>query len=145
MLEYLGKASSTWFMGFFPLAEIYIAVPTAIAMGLDDLSIIFWSVFGNFTPALLITFMYEQITRFERINRWLSSLSSDKIRERINRWGIWFILFATPLAGVWLIAVAAKALGMNSRVFLLTCFASILLYAVVILVSIRAGVSVFSG
>lgn len=145
MVEYIGKAFSAWFLGFFPLAEIYIAVPGAIALGLDDISVVFWTVFGNFTPALLIIFLYEQLTRFERINRWLQSLSSEKTRERINRWGVWFVLLGTPYAGIWLMSLAAKTLGMNSRIFLVTSFISIFAHALVILVAIRAGVSAFGG
>ncbi|MEO1165549.1 MAG: hypothetical protein AAFV98_17320 [Chloroflexota bacterium] len=43
MVEYIGKAFSAWFLGFFPLAEIYIAVPGAIALGLDC----FWQLHAS--------------------------------------------------------------------------------------------------
>ncbi|MEO1165550.1 MAG: hypothetical protein AAFV98_17325 [Chloroflexota bacterium] len=94
---------------------------------------------------MLIIFLYEQITRFERVDRWLKSLSSEKTRERINRWGMWFVLLGTPYAGIWLMSLAAKTLGMNSRIFLVTSFISIFAHALVILVAIRAGVSAFGG
>jgi hypothetical protein len=38
MLDYAAKAATAWFVGFFPLFEIYLAVPAAVAMGLDYVS-----------------------------------------------------------------------------------------------------------
>jgi len=46
MVEYIAKAFAAWFIGFFPYFEIYVAVPAAIAMGLDYFSAVTWSVFG---------------------------------------------------------------------------------------------------
>lgn len=142
-MEYLLKAGSAWFVGFFPLAEIYIAVPSAVALGLDDLSVILWTVLGNFTPALLINFLYQQIMRIPRVASWLKRLISDKVQAQINRFGMWFVLLATPWTGIWAMAVAAKILRIRTGQFLLAAFVSILVYAVVILVLIRAGLATF--
>lgn len=142
-MEYLLKAGSAWFVGFFPLAEIYIAVPSAVALGLDDVSVILWTVLGNFTPALLINFLYQQIMRIPRVASWLKRLISDKVQAQINRFGMWFVLLATPWTGIWAMAVAAKILRIRTGQFLLAAFVSILVYAVVILVLIRAGVATF--
>ncbi|HRL13069.1 MAG TPA: small multi-drug export protein [Aggregatilineales bacterium] len=142
-MEYLLKAGSAWFVGFFPLAEIYIAVPSAVALGLDDVSVILWTVLGNFTPALLINFLYQQIMRIPRVASWLKRLISDKVQAQINRFGMWFVLLATPWTGIWAMAVAAKILRIRTGQFLLAAFVSILVYAVVILVLIRAGLATF--
>lgn len=144
VLSYLMKAAGAWFLGFFPLAEIYVAVPAAVASGLDDISVIFWTVFGNFTPILLIIAFYEWITHYDKIQNWLDSLISEKVKDRINRWGIWFVLLGTPMTGVWVMAVTAKTLGMESKRFLLVSLVSILFYALVILVLIRLGIDRFS-
>ncbi len=142
-MEYLLKAGSAWFVGFFPLAEIYIAVPSAVALGLDDVSVILWTVLGNFTPALLINFLYQQIMRIPRVASWLKRLISEKVQAQINRFGMWFVLLATPWTGIWAMAVAAKILRIRTGQFLLAAFVSILVYAVVILVLIRAGLATF--
>lgn len=142
-MEYLLKAGSAWFVGFFPLAEIYIAVPSAVALGLDDVSVILWTVLGNFTPALFINFLYQQIMRIPRVASWLKRLISEKVQAQINRFGMWFVLLATPWTGIWAMAVAAKILRIRTGQFLLAAFVSILVYAVVILVLIRAGVATF--
>lgn len=140
-MDYLWKAGSAWFLGFFPLAEIYVAVPYAMALGLDDVSTIVWTVFGNFTPALLISAMYQQLLRIPRIAHWMERLISEKAEARVNRWGGWFVLIGTPLTGIWVMAVTAQIVKMNTSRFLLYAFLSILLYAVLILVAIRLGVT----
>ncbi len=140
-MDYIWKAASAWFIGFFPLAEIYVAIPAAMALGLDDVSVIFWTVFGNFTPALLISVLYEQITRIPRLAKWLGGLVSERAQVRINRWGMWFILLLTPWTGIWVMAVTAKVLQMHTPRFLLSAFISIFVYAVVLLVLINMGVT----
>ena len=144
MIEYLVKAGGAWFLGFFPLAEIYVAVPAAVASGLDNISVVLWTVLGNFTPALLIIGVYSWLAQFERIRTWLEGLVSEKAQTRINRWGIWFVLLGTPWTGIWIMSVTAKALGMNSQRFLLVSFISILVYAIVILWALRAGIATFT-
>jgi uncharacterized membrane protein len=137
MIDYLTRSLGVWFLGFFPLAEIYIAVPA----GLDNASIIFWSVFGNFVPVLLITGLYETLTRNERLRTWLDGLLSEKAQGRIHRYGVWFVLVATPFIGVWAMSVTAKALGMDSRRYVIAAFLSILIYATATLVLIRLGLA----
>ena len=143
MIEYLLKAFGAWFLGFFPLAEIYVAVPAAMASGLGNISVIWWTVLGNYTPILLITWLYDWLIQNERINRWFEGLISEKVKVHVNRWGIWFVLFGTPWTGVWVMAVTIKTLGMNNQRFLLTSFISILVHAIAILYLIQAGVSIF--
>lgn len=139
--DYVIKAATAWFIGFFPLAEIYVAIPAAVATGLDDVSVVFWSVFGNLTPVFLINYLYEWMIRFPRIGRWLTGLVSEKAKARINRWGIGFVLLLTPWTGVWVMAVTAKALGMSSRRFIPAASVSVLVYAIVIVVLLRAGIT----
>lgn len=77
------KAAAAWFMGFFPYFEIYVAVPAAIALGLDYVSAVAWSVFGNYTPVLLIHFLYKQMIKNERINRWFENLTLDSYKNNL--------------------------------------------------------------
>ncbi len=143
-MDYLFKAASAWFVGFFPLAEIYVAIPSAIALGLDDISVIVWCTFGNFTPALLINTAYQWMMKNPRINKWFASLISEKVKSRINKWGIWFVLLGTPWTGIWVMSVTAKVLGMNTTRFLISAFISILAHAIIILIVLRAGIATFS-
>ena len=84
MFEYAAKAFGAWFLGFFPLAEIYIAVPAAMSTGLDDASVILWSVFGNFTPALLIISLDQLLRKNDWISTRLDKMGSEKARNYVD-------------------------------------------------------------
>lgn len=141
-MEYIGAAFGAWFLGFFPLAEIYVAVPAALAAGLDNLSAVFWTVFGNITPILVIHFGFEALMRSERVNRWLTKLVSDNAKARFDRWGVWFILLATPWVGVWVMGVTAKVMRIEPRRFMIAAFASVTIYAVALVFMLRVGAEV---
>ncbi|QDZ39636.1 small multi-drug export protein [Euhalothece natronophila Z-M001] len=146
IFEYLGKAINAWFLGFFPYFEIYLAIPIAIAMGLDYISAVFWSAFGNFTAVPLIIFFYQQLMRIGWLNRWLHKIekrSLNKFGRSLNRYGPWFVLAMTPIVGVWVVAVIARAVGMNSRVIIFSTLGSIILYAIVIAQLVALGVDIF--
>ena len=144
MLEYFSRAFSVWFVGFFPWAEIYVAVPAGFGLGLDIYSTVGWSVLGNYLPAILIARSYDSLIRFPRINRWLSKLSSPKVRARIERNGVWTTILLTPWLGVWVMAATVKVFGMQTRPFLWASLASIFVYAVVLVGLISLGFDFFS-
>ncbi len=145
MADYLARALGAWFVGFFPLAEIYVAVPAALAVGLDHFSTVFWSVFGNFTPLLLIHFGYNSLLRLPRLRRWLEGLVSERAKRSIDRYGLWVVLLLTPWTGVWVMGVTAKALRMNGGVLLGAGLISITVYAVALVVLISAGVQALTS
>jgi uncharacterized membrane protein len=144
MQEYLIKSVSVWLIGFFPLAEIYVAVPAGLGLGLDAGSVVLWSVFGNYLPAVLISKMYDKLTAYPLINRWLVKLTSEKTRSRMERNGVWTTLLLTPWLGVWVMAVTVKFFGMQTRPFLWASFISILVYATVLAGLISWGSGCFS-
>ncbi len=139
MFAYFAKALSVWFIGFFPLAEIYVAVPAGFALGLDPVSVVFWSVFGNFLPAVLVTSFYDKIAGRGQIGRWLQGLASEKINRKLNSHGFLFVAMLTPWIGVWVVAATVKLFGMKSRIFLLASFLGILIYAIVIAALLALG------
>lgn len=144
VVEYIARAATAWFLGFFPFFEIYVAVPAAIALGLDYLSAVVWSVLGNFTPVLLIVFAYEQLMRANAVRAWLETRRSARFEGLINRYGTPFILLITPWIGVWVVAATARLLGMDRRALLLYSFISIALYAVAIAVAVAVGIDLFA-
>jgi uncharacterized membrane protein len=140
MIDYISKAFSVWFIGFFPAFEIYIAVPAGIAMGLDYYSTIIWSVAGNYTPILVIHYSYERLIKIPRIKKWFYKLSSQRLKCWVDTYGIAFVLLVTPWIGVWVIAVTMKLLKMNSSLFIIYSFFSILAYAVTLATLINLGI-----
>jgi uncharacterized membrane protein len=55
------------------------------------------------------------------------------------------VFVATPLLGVWTMALAAKGLGMSSRPFLVASSISVVIYAVIITVSIKLGLDLIEA
>lgn len=140
MWDYWLAALSAWVVGFIPLAEIYVAVPVAMAAGLDRGSAIFWPVFGNFTPIVLIHFGYERLVRIDWLRPWFARFTSHKFKARIDRYGTWFVLLITPWTGVWVMAISAKVLGMSGRPLLIAGFISLIIYAAALVYLFDLGV-----
>lgn len=145
LIEYLGGAAVAWLVGFAPFLEIYLAVPAAIAAGLDYFSAVFWSVLGNFTPVLLIIFAHERLMRIERLKNWLTGRRSERFHKAVNRYGGWAIVLITPWVGIWVVAAAAQAMGMERKVLIGFSLASIVLYAVLIAVAVALGIEAFTA
>lgn len=145
VIEYIGKAAMAWFVGFFPFLEIYLAVPAAIAAGLDYFSAVFWSVLGNFTPVLLIIFAHDRLMRIERLKNWLSGRRSQRFQRAVDKYGGWAIILITPWVGIWVVAATAQALGMKRSVLIWFSLVSIVLYAVLIAVAVALGIEAFTA
>ncbi len=138
-LDYVTRAASAWFLGFFPFFEIYVAVPAAFGLGLDPVSAVVWPVLGNVTPVFLIVFGYEQLVRFERVRLWLHGRRSARFERWIGRYGVPFVLLVTPWVGVWAVAVTAQALGMRPALLVGFSAISITAYAIVLAAGLAFG------
>ena len=144
-LEYIAAAALAWLVGFLPLFEIYVAIPVGLAAGLDPVSATLWSALGNILPLYLVDLGYERLRRHERIDHWLSKLRRKRVERALDRYG-WIAVFAaTPLLGVWTMALAAKTLGMATRPFLLASTVSVFVYAVLITASIELGLELIGA
>ena len=143
-LEYVAAAAFTWLIGFLPLFEIYIAIPAGLAAGLDPVSTTFWAALGNIVPLFVVDAGYEWLRGHERIDRWLSVLRRQRVEDILNRFGWVAVFLATPMLEVWTMALAAKALGMASRPFLIAATVSVIVYAIIITGAILLGLE-FAG
>ena len=101
IIKYIGAAFSTWFIGFFPYFEIYIAIPAGFAAGRN------WMVIP------FVDICYEWLMKFNFMKKIMEKSLNGKWENRIEKHGAWVILLLTPLAGVWTIGVIAKALKFN--------------------------------
>lgn len=143
MFEYIWLAATAWFMGFFPLFEIYIAVPAAMGLGLGLVSAIFWSWLGNFIVVPFISYFYDWLTKFERIDRYFKKLANSKMSKRLNNGGYLTILIATPILGSWGTGVAGKAIGMDRKILFLASAISIAIYGTIIGILTQMGIDAF--
>lgn len=131
LLEYASKALLAWWLGFFPFLEIYVAVPVAVASGLDPFSSVFWPVFGNFAAVPLILFAKASLRRVKFFRRWLDREPSPRVDRWLHRYGLWVVLLLTPWIGVWAVAIAAAAAGMKKVPMMVATFVSITVYGMV--------------
>jgi len=145
VVEYIAAAALAWLIGFLPLFEVYVAIPVGLAAGLDPLSATFWAAFGNIVPLYLVDLGYERLRRIERVDHYLSKLRRERVERILDRWGALAVVVATPLLGVWTMALAAKGLGMASRPFLIASTISVAAYAVLITLSILLGLDLLGA
>jgi uncharacterized membrane protein len=143
LINYIAAAALAWFIGFAPLFEIYVAIPVALAAGLDPVSATVWSALGNIVPLFVIDLGYERLRRIERIDQWLAKLRRERVERWLDRYGVVLVFIATPLLGVWTMALAAKGLGMASRPFLTASVASVFVWAALITAGILLGIDLF--
>ncbi|PIB40226.1 hypothetical protein AOA59_29540, partial [Pseudomonas sp. 2822-15] len=61
----------------------------------------------------LIDFFYDWLMKFKFMKKFSDKSLRGKWRQRIEKYGVYFILFLTPLTGVWVIGIIAKALKIN--------------------------------
>ncbi len=139
-IDYAARAASAWFLGFFPFAEIYVAVPAAFGLGLDPVSAVVWPVLGNVTPVFLIVFAYDGLMRNERVRHWLHRRRSARFERWIDRYGAAFVLLVTPWIGAWAVAATAQALGMQRAALVGFSAVSITVYAIAIAAAIAFGI-----
>jgi uncharacterized membrane protein len=144
-LEYVAAAALTWLIGFVPLFEIYIAIPVGLAAGLDPISATVWAALGNIVPLWLVNLGYERLRRIGRIDHYLAKLRRERVERILDRYGWLAVFAATPLLGVWTMALAAKGLGMASRPFLVASTISVCVYAVIITASILLGLELIEA
>lgn len=146
MLEYAGKAAAAWFLGFFPYFEVYLAVPAAIAMGLDYTSAVVWSTLGNFASIPLILYLHRYLERVRWIGRFLEGLrerSRGRLGRLVDRYGPWCLLVALPLVGAWVSAAGARTLDLRPSQIMVYGFFSIFLWAVLTAVLVHLGIELF--
>lgn len=142
--EYMTKALATWSVGFFPYAEVYVAVAAGMAMQLDVVSSVVWGVFGNFTPVPLMLWSYGRLMRIPQLRAWLLRMEKrggQSAKRAFDRYGGWFLILMTPILGSWTIAVVTPIIGIHPRRILLFSFISITLYGVLTAAAIASGVS----
>ena len=144
MFDYIYKALTVWFIGFFPFFELFIAIPAGFSLKLDPVSTVVFCVAGNFFPVLLIDSGYNRLIRYKRVKEWLDRRISEKMIRNVHRHGTWYLLLITPWIGVWAMAVTARILRMKRERLAWGVLASLTIYSVALAVMIQAGIDFFS-
>jgi uncharacterized membrane protein len=140
MREYILLSGTAWFMGFFPMLEIYLAIPSVMAMGLDPVSAVLWASFGNFIPVPLLVFFSEQLARIGWIGRRLEKMANSRFSQWIQRWGYYAIVLFTPIISSWVVGMLGSTLGLNKSRLFTAAAVSILLYGILIALLTGLGI-----
>lgn len=140
LADYFAQSLTVFFMGFFPYAEIYLAIPAGLALGLDPVSTVAFGVMGNFAPIPFIHYSYEQLFRIPRLSRWLDCLASERVKRKVEKGGFWFYLLMTPVLGTWGMGLALKLLQIPPHRFFVPTFLSVIIAAILIALLVVLGV-----
>ncbi|CAM3669997.1 MULTISPECIES: small multi-drug export protein [Paenibacillus] len=140
MLNYIWLAAIAWFMGFFPMLEIFIAVPAAKGLGLDIVSSVFWCWLGNFFVIPFISYSYDWLTKFDKVKTYFMKLASSNACKKLNNGGFALVLIATPLLGSWGIGVAGKMIGMDRKRLFLASAIGIAIYGTIVGILTQLGI-----
>jgi uncharacterized membrane protein len=144
MWNYIVLAWTAWFMGFFPLFEVYLAVPAVMVMGLDPISSVFWASLGNFCAVPCVIYGYRLLERFSAVKRWFERLQQSRYKPMVERYGAIVVLLLTPVIGVWAMAVIARGLDMSLNKLFVSSAVSILLYSILTAWITAAGLDLFA-
>lgn len=139
MTHDLAQAASAWFLGFFPFAEILIALPAVLALGMAPLPAVVWTVLGNLTPVVGIVAADAWVRRWPEAAEWLDGRRSARVEKMLHKHGPWILFWGTPWAGVWAVSVTGVALGMPRGRLLFWCSLSVIVHAVVLALGMVYG------
>lgn len=143
MLEYLIIAATTFFMGFFPMFEVYLAVPAGIGLGMDVFSSVFWGVLGNWLVIPFVSYFYFFLLKSKKIKLYFEKISRSNTSQKIQKGGFWFVLISTPLLGSWALAVAGKLVDIDKRTLYISSGMSISLYGIIVGILTSMGIDTF--
>ena len=143
MKEYLWLSLIAWFMGFFPLFEIYVAIPSSMALVLDMLSAVLWACLGNFIAIPVIVYFYDSLSRINKVNTYFQKLSGSRFSGKVRNGSMLFILIGTPIVGSWAIGVLGKVIGLDKKRLFLYSGLSIGVYGILIGMLTKLGIDTF--
>ena len=113
-------------------------------MRLDIVSSVVWGVLGSFTPIPVVLWGYSRLMKSPLVCAQLLHIqkrSGSKVKGAFERYGVWFLVFMTPIIGSWTVAVVAPMVGIEPRKILIYSFIGITLYGVASAVLIVSGMN----
>lgn len=143
MIQYISLAVTALFMGFIPISDIYVAIPSTMALGLGVTCAVLWSSLGSFISIPIIGFFYERLSRYKKINQYFQKLSNSKFASKMKKKGVLFIALAMPMIGSMTVGVLGKVVGMDKRKLFIASGLSIAVYGSLMGVLTTFGLTAF--
>ena len=150
-----GKIFMTLLVSMTPVIELRMAIPMAVAHGVNYWTAVTVSIIGNLLPVPFIVLFIRKI--FEAMRKWSRKLDgvitklekrAEKKSDVVQRYAFWglFILVAIPLpgTGAWTGALVAAMLNMRlRRAFPAIAFGVLVAAAIITLATYGADVLLF--
>lgn len=127
-------------LGFLPVAEGNVAVPVALALGMNPFSAVLLSVFGTTVQTLAVRALASWLLSLPRVARWWERHLAERTARLFARGGAtWVILVGIPWLGGVPTAVGAQLAGIGNARYARWAIGGLLLHAGALALLIRLG------
>lgn len=119
-----------------------IAIPAGVVMGLPVFVVVAVAMLTNFLPVPVLFFFFDQGAKYPKIQRWLLKRRSEKAKQWMDKYGVLGLFILTPWVGVYAATITCELLGMRRSRICTAIAASLMLYAVVLVLVITLGIHI---
>lgn len=141
MIKYL----SVFFVSMLPLAELRVAVPLGIGMGLDIIWVYLLSILGNMLPVPIIYIFAREFLLWGKDKEYIGGFftfclekgekAGEKLKSKAGKGFFWALFFfigvPIPGTGAWTGILAASILKIDFRTSVLASICGVLLAGVI--------------
>jgi uncharacterized membrane protein len=136
----LWRAASVVGLGFFPLAEGNVAVPVALALGMNPVLAVGLSVLGTTTQTLLVRSLASSILAIPRVAAWWERRANGRVGRLFARKELaWVVLVGIPWLGGLPTALGARLAGMTTPRYVCWAISGLVLHASILALLICAS------
>ena len=140
MFPSLWRAATVIGIGAFPLAEGNVAVPVALALGMNAFSAVGLSVLGTATQTLLVRGFASWLLALPRVAAWWERRMAARTQRLFARRGVtWVILMGIPWLGGVPTALGAQLANIGMARYARWSIGGWVLHAGVLALLIRLG------
>ncbi len=134
------RTASVIGLGFLPIAEGNVAVPVALALGINPVPAVLLSVLGTTTQTLLVRGLAGWLLSLPRVEAWWERRLTGRT-GRLFQWkGVtWVILVGIPWLGGVPTALGAQLAGMGMARYARWAVGGLVLHASILALLIRLG------
>ena len=127
-------------LGFLPVAEGNVAVPVALALGVNSPTAVFLSVLGTTSQTLIVRALAGWLFTVPRVASWWERRMAARMRRIFARARVrWVILVGIPWLGGVPTALGAQLAGFGFARYARWAISGLLLHAVTLAILIRLG------
>ena len=127
-------------LGFLPVAEGNVAVPVALALGINSPTAVFLSVLGTTTQTLIVRVLAGWLFTVPWVAGWWERRMAARVRRILDRAGVsWVILIGIPWLGGVPTALGAQLAGFGFARYARWAISGLLLHAITLALLVRLG------